>query len=319
MTSNMRRRRNICVACVLCIVCLGCIGLFSVQPRGVTPIYNKKSIVNVLSAIPSSIPETHVESRHIHHYPIANNSKTKPPFYPLNGTGQTVDISGDFNIDIFNDFCAVEKDLAAIVPVYSAPGNFNRRKAMRETVGRMCTTRKCKMFFIVGVSLDKDIFGQMKEEYLDARDMLVIDKVDTYKDLNNKVVAMLDWLIQYCPKPKYVIHMIDDFFPNIDLILGALNSIKSTRFILGKINGNLVKPKRKPDTKWEITEDEYPYPNYPRYIFGVVYAFLNEDTAVLREWVHAVEYCWVEDVWFTGHVRKGAGFEHNYFLRNIHK
>ena len=70
----------------------------------------------------------------------------------------------------------------------------------------------------------------VKEEYVVVKDILMINKVDTYRDLNNKVVAMLDFLISYCREPKFVIHIIDDFYPNLPRILEQLHQINKTKF-----------------------------------------------------------------------------------------
>jgi len=69
-----------------------------------------------------------------------------------------------------------------------------------------------------------------------------------------------------------------------------------------------VRPVRGNKSKWYVSQKEYPYQRYPAFVSGKAYAFLNSDCKLLLEKVHASEYNWVEDVWFTGHVAKAAGF-----------
>ena len=69
-----------------------------------------------------------------------------------------------------------------------------------------------------------------------------------------------------------------------------------------------MRPVRGNKSKWFVSQKEYPYQRYPAFVSGKAYAFLNSDCKLLLEKVHASEYNWVEDVWFTGHVAKAAGF-----------
>ena len=83
--------------------------------------------------------------------------------YPRDGVGTRMDINMDFNVTIFNTFCDRNTDLVAVIPVYSATGNFKQRQAIRDTVGKNCVTFKCAVFFIVGVSNYKSVNDSLKK------------------------------------------------------------------------------------------------------------------------------------------------------------
>ena len=239
---------------------------------------------------------------------ISTNTSVPISVYPKDGVGTCVDISKYFDFSLFNSFCDRNSDLNAIIPVYSSADNFRRRWAVRNTVGKNCVNFKCAVFFIVGVSKNESVNTGVRAEYKLEKDMLMISKMDTYRDLNNKAIAMLDWLVQFCPQPKYVIHIIDDTYPNIRYFLDHMNSIKETKYLLG-VKAFRAPVMRGASNKWYTSTAEYPGKTYPTYAIGTAYAFLNNRSQLLRDTAYEAGYLWIEDVWLTGFVRTKAGFD----------
>ena len=227
--------------------------------------------------------------------------------YPVLGIGTPFSLRGEFKSSVFDSFCERHKDIVTIIPTYSAAENFKRRKAIRDTIGKECVHLKCAVFFIVGVSLNDSVYEGVRKEYTLHKDILMVGYIDTYRHLNNKAIAMLNWLVRCCQQPKYMLHIIDDTYPNIRYFNDHLNTMNETKFILGRIQSGAL-PVSDASNKWYASKLEYPRKTYPTYVFGTMYAFLNKDTALLRDVAYQAEHWWIEDVWITGYVREKAGF-----------
>ena len=147
---------------------------------------------------------------------------------------------------------------------------------------------------------------RLRLEYDNYRDIMIIDFVDTYRDLNNKAVAMLDWLVDHCATAKYVIHFVDDTYVNVDLYLQDLPTIGPTVYgaMLIRTGTN-----RNENNRQYISFDEYPYETVPTCVCGNAYAFPNAITKALRCAVPHAIYHWQEDIWLMGHVRELAGIK----------
>jgi len=230
------------------------------------------------------------------------NSYLSMPRYPRNGTGVSVNITYDFEPRIINVLCS--QNLSCVIPVYSAVDRFVSRISIRESLGRLASKFKCKVFFIVGVSKNISVNENLKEEYKRESDILVIDKLDTYRDLNNKAFAMIKWLSEHCLNVPYAIHLIDDTYINLKGILGRLHSIHEEYYMLAPVSRH---PTTRHHPHSSVTEKEYPYRWFPHNAYGWVTAFPTRIAPRLLSAVFGAYYCWIEDVWIGGHVRIAAG------------
>ena len=215
-------------------------------------------------------------------------SETTPSFYPYEGIGKPALVSDDeYETSHFRSYCG--SNMAAIVTVYSAAQNFERRTAIRDTIGKQCQLYNCKLLFIGGISENQTVVAKLKIEYNEKKDIFMKNKMDTYHNLNNKAVAMLDWLLEFCPEPKYVIHHIDDTFVNVKVYLKGLEKqTGDQRYVYGRVVRS-PRPIRFPNLNY-VSPKEYPSDKYPDFIVGISYAFPNSLTRELRCAVHKAKY-----------------------------
>ena len=67
------------------------------------------------------------------------------------------------------------------MPIYSTVDNFEKRKLLRESLGRLAEKLGCRIFFIVGMSGNIETNKRLLDEYILEKDILVIGKIDTYR------------------------------------------------------------------------------------------------------------------------------------------
>ena len=99
-----------------------------------------------------------------------------------------------------------------LITVLSAVGDFNSRKAVRKTWGRiqMYLSHKIASVFFIGTSRDKNISQSITLEMERYRDVVLLDYTDSYEFLTMKTVLAMKWTLMYCPKVKYVLRTTDD-------------------------------------------------------------------------------------------------------------
>ena len=237
----------------------------------------------------------------------SENTTERIMVYPRGGTGESVDISEDFDLDIFNSFCQIDANVnvAAVLPIYSSVDKFRARSLLRESLGRLARKMNCRIFFIVGMSKNNTVNQMLKDEYRVEKDILIVSKIDTYRDLNNKAATMVKWVSKYCTNIPYVIHMIDDAYIDLQRWLERLQSVQLDDYILGTVT-NTKTERRHWLYKSTVTVKEYPYPRFPIYAYGFAFAFPSRTAARLQSALYNATYCWIEDVWIAGHVRQTA-------------
>ena len=99
-----------------------------------------------------------------------------------------------------------------LVTVLSAGGDFNSRKTLRKTWGRirMYLGHKIALVFFIGTSVDTNISQSINLEMEHYRDVVLLDYTDSYEFLTMKTVLAMKWTLMYCPKVKYVLRATDD-------------------------------------------------------------------------------------------------------------
>ncbi|XP_076137156.1 beta-1,3-galactosyltransferase 2-like [Alosa pseudoharengus] len=171
--------------------------------------------------------------------------------------------------------------LVLMVPVH--PGNERARQAIRSTWGNETVVqgKVVTTLFLLG-SLNSDVATPMAKEMVyseSARhhDILQSDFLDTYLNLTIKTMVIMDWLATYCPGAAYAMKIDSDMFLNMENLMSLLLMPQTPKqnYITGYLMWNrpVVRDHR---SKWYVSEELYPKPNYPTYLLGMGYLFSND-------------------------------------------
>ncbi|XP_060085304.1 beta-1,3-galactosyltransferase 2-like [Ylistrum balloti] len=159
--------------------------------------------------------------------------------------------------------------------VKTKPENFVKRKTIRETWADELRFPNIRTVFSIGIPRDSNTIKQIKQEFLKYKDVLLMDYMDTYKNLTLKTTSGINWAVAHCNVAEFVVSVDDDMYVATDFLIQHLKDMpqaESERLYHGHLYHN-TEPVRygKKDaweSKWIVTREEYPFDTYPDYIFG---------------------------------------------------
>ncbi|XP_062391476.1 beta-1,3-galactosyltransferase 2-like [Sardina pilchardus] len=171
--------------------------------------------------------------------------------------------------------------LVLMVPVH--PGNEWARDAIRSTWGNETVVqgKVVTTLFLLG-SLHPDVAtpSAKKRVYNESawhHDILLSDFVDSYFNLTIKTMVIMDWLATYCPGAAYAMKIDSDMFLNVENLMSMLLMPQTPKqnYITGYTMWNRPVV-RDPQSKWYVSEELFPEPNYPNYVQGMGYLLSND-------------------------------------------
>uniref|UniRef100_UPI0037E7A5C1 beta-1,3-galactosyltransferase 2-like n=1 Tax=Semicossyphus pulcher TaxID=241346 RepID=UPI0037E7A5C1 len=170
--------------------------------------------------------------------------------------------------------------LVLMVPV--EPDNLAARDAIRQTWGkeRLIQDKVVLTLFMLGSSVRGDVEQQqekLKQENLQHNDLIQSNFMDTYNNLTIKTMVIMDWLATHCKTAAYSMKVDSDMFLNIDNLVIMLKKpdIPKTNYLTGMLMWNRPVVRSK-GSKWYVSEELYPEPNYPTYTLGMGYIFSTD-------------------------------------------
>ncbi|KAF3687957.1 Beta-1,3-galactosyltransferase 2 [Channa argus] len=170
--------------------------------------------------------------------------------------------------------------LVLMVPV--APNNVAARDAIRQTWGKESLVQGKVVYtlFMLGLPRGADVEQQqekLKQENLQHRDLIQSDFVDSYLNLTIKTMVIMDWLATHCLTAAYAMKIDSDMFLNIDNLVIMLQKpgIPKANYLTGMLMWNRPVVRSK-NSKWYVSEELYPDPQYPTYTLGMGYVFSND-------------------------------------------
>ena len=183
---------------------------------------------------------------------------------------------------------------AFAIGIVSALGNFDRRQTIRSTwlnhpelLKTKSGHRKHEYAFFVGLdSATGSIPASIVEEMNTYHDIVVVNKVDTYKNMIYKVVALFDWGARTC-MATYVCRCNDDVYLRFGKVfLSLFHEYVPTNIYAGYFMDE-VKVLR-PEEEWnghnekssQVSRSTYPADVYPVFAQGNAY-ILSSDLASL--------------------------------------
>ncbi|XP_067254864.1 beta-1,3-galactosyltransferase 2 [Chanodichthys erythropterus] len=199
------------------------------------------------------------------------------------------------------DKCKQSPFLVLMVPV--APNEVAARNAIRSTWGNESTVQGKAVItlFLVGLTGRSDsekVQQQLEEESRQYRDLLQSNFVDSYFNLTIKTMMIMDWLATRCPQATFSMKVDSDMFLNLENLMTLLLSTDTPRqnYITGVLmwNRSVI---RNQNSKWYVSEELYPEPNYPTYLLGMGYVFSNDLPEKIVEASKVVKAFNIEDAY----------------------
>ncbi|KAI8796891.1 beta-1,3-galactosyltransferase 5 [Biomphalaria glabrata] len=252
-----------------------------------------------------------IQDDHIHE---SNWTNYKHNFEAKNELNYTFLITGE-------DICTNDAPhLLIIIP--SVVNDVGRRDLLRKTWLRASETNswprkriqhKVKHIFLFGYRskrLESD-WQLLSRESLLNNDIIMADFEDSYRNLTVKILVGLKWTLKYCNKVQYVLKVDMDTFINVPIMMNLLqyvqNNTSSATFVIGLLHSYKKPLVVRKESRWKVSENEYPLPFYPRYLYGHTYGISRTGIDTLVHMSEKISLIAPEDAFITGILPKLAG------------
>ena len=213
------------------------------------------------------------------------------------------------------EFCYSQDKLFLLVYVHTAPKNFKRRMAIRETWAKQSMFRDIRTVFIMGIDANVKIMEQIKLENGIYKDIVQENFEDSYKNLTYKGIAALKWITNYCNNAKFILKTDDDIITDVFLLFKHVNSLNEhnmikPRTILCHV-WSRMKVMREKKNKWYVSKEEYRHEWFGKYCSGSAFIFTSDLVGEMFRISFHVRFVWVDDYYISGLLARavGANFE----------
>ncbi|XP_005097114.1 beta-1,3-galactosyltransferase 1 [Aplysia californica] len=198
-----------------------------------------------------------------------------------------------------------------IITVPSGWGNFEKRQKVRDgpqgKYVRAHSQNALLLFFVglppAGIGKNKtQKWAKLQEESEKYADVVIAYFEDKYRNILFKHLSMLQWVINFCPKAKFVLRTDDDVGVKIDSMLVSLrrHSDERQNFILGKQRVGDAPSRREERPHYYLSEEEYEPDTFPPYVLGGAIGYPVSTVKLLYEVARRTKNVWLDDVFMTG-------------------
>ncbi|KAL4308780.1 hypothetical protein GQ457_01G029850 [Hibiscus cannabinus] len=170
------------------------------------------------------------------------------------------------------------KRLLMLVGVFSTGNNFERRMALRRSWMQFEAVRSgdVAVRFFIGLNKNLQVNFELWKEAQAYGDIQFMPFVDYYSLISLKTIAICIMGTKILPA-KYIMKTDDDAFVRIDEVLSSLKERPSSGLLYGLIEFE-SSPHRDKDSKWYISDEEWPHSSYPPWAHGPGY-IISRDVA----------------------------------------
>ncbi|OMO53423.1 hypothetical protein CCACVL1_28661 [Corchorus capsularis] len=163
------------------------------------------------------------------------------------------------------------KRLLMLVGVFSTGNNFERRMALRRSWMQFEAVRSgdVAVRFFIGLNKNREVNFELWKEAQAYGDIQFMPFVDYYSLISLKTIAICIMGTKILPA-KYIMKTDDDAFVRIDEVISSLKGKASDGLLYGLISFD-SSPHRDKDSKWYISEEEWPHSAYPPWAHGPGY------------------------------------------------
>ncbi|KAH8039772.1 hypothetical protein HPB51_008704 [Rhipicephalus microplus] len=193
--------------------------------------------------------------------------------------------------------------------VHTAPAHFYRRRVLRDTIGdpTVAAFVNSTIAFFVGKTSNTDVSEEVRAEAECEGDLVLLDHVDTYRNLTLKFIGATKWLTaNHClsSSTNVVVKLDDDVLVNVFLLAyyveRHMNAAETRNWRTIHCATSLyLKPFRDKNSKWFVTKEEYANDTYPPFCYGAAYLMKASVLVLLGEATGSVPFFWVDDVYST--------------------
>jgi beta-1,3-galactosyltransferase 1 len=196
------------------------------------------------------------------------------------------------------------KSILAVFYVHTAPKNYKKRLAIRETWGCRKEFPKKGLIFSIGLTLNQtenEIISLENEKY---GDIVQFDFIDDYKNLTYKAIMTMKWISLYCPQAKFIVKTDDDVVVDMHFLYRILVSRIENNFPLKRtIFCNILKKQkvsRDYYNWWYVEKSEYSAEYYGPYCSGMAFIATIDMASLIYNASFYMNYFWIDDYFITG-------------------
>lgn len=209
------------------------------------------------------------------------------------------------NFTITPKFCRPEQ-FPLLILITSAPKNFDRRRALRDTWLQNIGQYNMKYWFLIGGIDEPKIMTQIAEEDKQFNDVIQWNFRDSYMNLTLKVLLAFKWQQMHCNSTRFVMKTDDDMFVDSDLMFNdfirPLQRVPLEKRLYGFLYRKAPVVRRKKTIRpWYVPMEIYSRKLYPDFASGVLYVLTNSAvSAVVSAAESLLPALYLEDVFLTG-------------------
>ncbi|PAN06667.1 hypothetical protein PAHAL_1G279900 [Panicum hallii] len=180
------------------------------------------------------------------------------------------------------------KDVDLLIGIFSTANNFKRRMVIRRTWMQYDAVRQgaVAVRFFVGLHTNLMVNEELWNEARTYGDIQVLPFVDYYSLITWKTLAICIYGTSTV-SAKYVMKTDDDAFVRVDEIRSTIKQLNvSNGLLYGRINSD-SSPHRNPESKWYISQEEWPEEKYPPWAHGPGYVVSQDIAREINSWYKA--------------------------------
>lgn len=169
-----------------------------------------------------------------------------------------------------------KRRLALLVGIFSTGNNFERRMALRRSWMQYEAVRSGNVAvrFIIGFHKNSEVNLDLWKEAEAYGDIQLMPFVDYYSLISLKTIAICILGTKILPA-KYIMKTDDDAFVRIDEVLSSLKDKPNDGLLYGLI-AFLSSPHRDKESKWFVSNKEWPKDSYPPWAHGPGYVISRD-------------------------------------------
>ncbi|KAM6284495.1 beta-1,3-galactosyltransferase 5 [Spheniscus humboldti] len=185
-----------------------------------------------------------------------------------------------------------------VLLVTSLYHDVNARMAIRQTWGKERTVagKRLVTYFLLGNTVNLSQQADIAAESQKYKDIIQKDFIDTYYNLTLKTMMGIEWIHRFCYQSSFVMKTDTDVFVNVFYLTELLlRKKRTTRVFTGFLKLNEY-PIRRRESKWYVSEEEYPGKTYPPFCSGTGYVFSTDVASQIYNVSEDVLFIKLEDV-----------------------
>ena len=162
--------------------------------------------------------------------------------------------------------------------------------------------------FLLGQAENAPTIKEIHNESASHRDILQGPFLDTYQNLTQKSLFMLQWFDSYCSDTTFLMKVDDNVHVNLPLLLAMLYTTDSSKnIIIGSMKEDALVVRKSMHKKWYVPESVFAQKKYPTHVHGPAYIIPSGTVQKLSNICGKIPVIHIEDVFITGICASNAG------------